>query len=105
MRASAGLAPFLAQTLDNPYDVVRYISARSLRRLPGYNDFAYDFVAKPPQRARARQRALEAWRAQSDRQAGRTGSEVLIDPDGSLRQNDIARLLSQRDDHPMELGE
>ena len=91
--------------MDDPYDVVRYISARSLRWLPGYKDFVYDFVAKPQERARAPQRALEVWRDQSGRSADRTGSEVLIDPDGSLRQGDIAHLLGQRDDHPMELGE
>lgn len=99
------LAPFLAQTLNDPYDVVRYISARSLRRLPGYGDFSYDFVGPPEDRAHAKERALDIWRENGRRNLDRIGSEILIGPDGALRRQQIDSLLRRRDDRPMGLAE
>ena len=45
------MAPYLAQLLDDPYDAVRFIAGRSLRTLPGFEAFEYDFVAGPTTRA------------------------------------------------------
>ena len=64
-RAASGsdwMAPYLAQLLEDPYDAVRFIAYRSLRRLPGFSDFRYDYVDSPRQRAQARLKALEIWR-------------------------------------------
>ncbi|HJZ88447.1 MAG TPA: multiheme c-type cytochrome [Polyangia bacterium] len=56
-------APLLAQRLDDPYAAVRYLAYRSLRRLPGFAAFSYDFVGAPAERAAARARALATVRA------------------------------------------
>ena len=61
------MAPYLAQLLDDPYQAVRLIAYRSLRSLPGYETFEYDFLAPAPERAAARLRALEIWRGAPDR--------------------------------------
>jgi len=106
-RQSSGsdwLAPYLAQLLVDPYDAVRYIAYRSLRRLPGFNDFRYDFVGPRADRERARRSVIEQWR-----RAGAAGplarEAILIGPDGGLRQDRVARLLRQRDDHRVRLQE
>lgn len=99
------LAPFLAQTLNDPYDVVRYISARSLRRLPGYGDFSYDFVGPPEDRTHAKERALDIWRKNGGRNLDRTGSAILIGMNGALHRQEIDSLLRRRDDRPMGLAE
>lgn len=96
-------APFLAQVLEDPYDAVRFITYRSLKSLPGYADFAYDFVAAPEERSLAKQRALEQWTYEPPE--GRESSQaLLIDEDGRPGP-DLGRLLKQRDDRPMNLAE
>ena len=106
-RQSSGsdwLAPYLAQLLVDPYDAVRYIAYRSLRRLPGFNAFRYDFVGPPADRERARRSVIEQWR-----RAGAAGPRlreaILIGRNGRLRQDLVARLLRQRDDHRVRLQE
>lgn len=44
---AAWLAPYLAQLMDDPYPAVRYIAHRSLRTLPEYKNFAFDFSPDP----------------------------------------------------------
>jgi predicted CXXCH cytochrome family protein len=52
-KASGGatwLTPYLAQLMDDPYPAVRYIAHRSLRTLPEFKDFAFDFSPDPARR-------------------------------------------------------
>jgi hypothetical protein len=98
-------APYLAQLLEDRYDAVRFIAHRSLRRLPGFQDFEYDFVGPPDRRAAARQRALKVW-AGSQRSLSRPfAPSVLIDGQGRVLEAEFQRLWGQRDDRPMEVGE
>ncbi|MHB8520090.1 MAG: multiheme c-type cytochrome [Limisphaerales bacterium] len=99
------LAPFLAQLLEDPYATVRYIAHRSLRQLAGFNDFEFDFVGPEPDRARARQRALEIWTRVAPASLDRSGAEVLIGSNGALQTATLERLLRQRDDHSIDLQE
>jgi predicted CXXCH cytochrome family protein len=99
------LPPFLAQLLADPYSAVRYIVHRSLRRFSGFEDFSYDFVGPEQDRAGARSRAIENWRQSGADPADRSGTNVLINPDGSLMEAAIHRLLRQRDDRSMDLQE
>jgi hypothetical protein len=41
------LAPFLAETLNDPYHVVRYIAGRSLRSLAGFATPPAHWTAQP----------------------------------------------------------
>ena len=97
------LVPFLAQLLEDPYSTVRYVSHRSLRRLAGYESFDYDFVGSPETRIRAHEQALAKWNF--NRTVDRTGNEILTTPDGTLQQDEVERLLRQRDDRSMDLQE
>ena len=94
----------LAELLDDPYSVVRHISSRSLGRLPGFENFSYDYIAPEPDRARARERALDIWRAQvrtnsADRPA------LLLDASGAVQQDRFSALLRRRDNSSLELLE
>jgi hypothetical protein len=107
-REAAGenwLAPFLAQLLDDPYSAVRYIAARSLKRLPGFHDFPYDFVGAAEERRRAPQRALDRWKNGLTNQLDRASPQILIDRTGALQQEQLARLRQQRNDRSMDLQE
>jgi hypothetical protein len=97
-------APFLAALLNDPYPAVRFIAHRSLKRLPGFRDFEYDFVAAPAKLAAAPQRAGEIWeKAQGGPHS--FSRQTLIDDKGRVLDADFQRLLKQRDDRPVYVAE
>jgi predicted CXXCH cytochrome family protein len=98
------LAPYLGQLLDDPYAAVRFVAYRSLRRLPGYAGFAYDFVGPAAKRSGTPQRVIDAW-AGARSTAHRNGARVLLDPPKRLRWDVIERLKKQRDDRPIQINE
>jgi hypothetical protein len=98
-------APYLAQLLDDRYDAVRYIAHRSLRRLPGFADFEYDFVGPPQDRAAATLRAKQVWNASSGSPRQPFARETLIDKGGRVLEGEFQRLWNHRDDRPMSFIE
>jgi hypothetical protein len=90
------LVPYLAETLDDPYSVVRYIGQRSLRRVPGYQGLAYDYIAPPAARSQVKSDLLQRWDASL--LPARDGSKILL-------PQQMSRLLERRDHRPMELLE
>jgi hypothetical protein len=101
------LAPYLAHLLRDPYPAVRYIAHRSLKRLPHFEDFGFDFVGSPESHQAAHRRAINTW-YQRQPPAGRldrTGTAVLINHDGRMLGSQLAELAAQRDDRPVDLRE
>ncbi|MBI2805537.1 MAG: C cytochrome precursor [Planctomycetes bacterium] len=98
-------APYLAQLLDDRYDAVRYIAERSLKRLPGFREFTYNFVGPPDQRAAASQRARQTWADLPKSAPQDFPPHVLIDKQGRIREGDFQRLWKNRDDRPMAINE
>jgi predicted CXXCH cytochrome family protein len=94
--------PYLAMMLEDPYPVVRYIAARSLRRQSGFQQINYDYVAAPEALHQASQSALAQWAAGAHPQAG---TSRLIQPDGRLDQSVVTTLLRGRNNRPMDLNE
>jgi predicted CXXCH cytochrome family protein len=96
------MTPLLAQLLADRYAAVRYIAYRSLKQLPGFASFEFDFTAGPEQQERAREQALQLWR-----RSGRAGAraEVLIGTDGDSLGSEVQSWLRQRDDQEMFLAE
>jgi hypothetical protein len=90
------MAPYLALLLTDPYDAVRYIANRSIRTLPGYETFAYDFVGVPEQRIEGRRRALDIWRDRRSQQGQRADQTLLFNADGTFIAEQVTRLSSQR---------
>jgi hypothetical protein len=94
------IAPFLAETLDkDTYSAVRYVAHQSLRQLPGFENFEYDFVAPADDRSRARQRVHELWnsRDHGDIDVG-SRARLLLHPSGGLQEDAVNEYLRQRDD-------
>jgi predicted CXXCH cytochrome family protein len=107
-RQAAGekwIAPYLAQLFDDPYPAVRYIAARSLKRIEGFGELEYDFVGSQPQRQQAQQRVLQQWEAQRPGRLDQTGASVLIDAEGHLDRERFDELLKRRDNRDIDLQE
>ena len=106
-QATAGtdwLPPFLARLLDDPYYVVRFAAARSLRALPGGHGESlagYDFVGEAAAVRKfgeaIEQRWAGAWR-------GAPRPAVLVDERGLLREP-FGKLYARRDDRKVYLAE
>jgi len=90
------LPPYLAQLLDDPYSTVRYLAQRSLKRLPEFQDFTYDYVAPAADRTQARERAVAKWQ-----QALKLDARPEISFDAAT----WLRLLRQRNNKSMYLQE
>lgn len=96
---------YIGHMLDDPYSAVRYIAARSLRRIPAFAEFQYDFVAPPELRAAARAQVIRNWAESLKGRSASRGSEVLLDPQSSLDARRFLELSRQRDNRSMDLQE
>ena len=101
----AWVVPFLAQLLNDPYPVVRLISERALKQIAGFETIVYDFLAPEEERIRCRDEIIETWKHTSASRPKRTSAVILFRPDGTLDQEVIQRLLSERDDRKVDLEE
>ena len=98
------LTPYLAELLRDPYAVVRLIASRSMRRLPGFEDFSYDYIGPEADRHRARESALELWGA-SRKPVTQARPAVLLNSSGAVDQEKFSSLLLRRNQRPLELLE
>jgi predicted CXXCH cytochrome family protein len=99
----AWLPPFLAWLLDDPYSAVRLIAGRSLKKL-GY-DLNYDFLAPAEARMAARREAVGRWQQRAADSSRDFPPRVLLDQEGRLREDEVERIRSTRDDHPLNITE
>jgi len=97
------MAPFLAELLTDSYDVVRFNGYHSLKDLPGFSDFKYDFVGSKDSQQRKCFDALKVWTEQIDRPT--PSGATLIDQRGGLMKDNFQRLRKQRLDPPVVLIE
>jgi len=98
------LAPYLAELLNDPYSVVRFIAQRSLKRLPGFENFAADYIGPPALREADRGRARRIW---EDQMRGATNARpsVLLKRGGILDEDKFSALLRNRNHRSLELLE
>jgi len=99
------LAPLLSRLLEDPYGVVRYVAHRSLRSLPGFVDFDYDFLAAEDELKRQAHLAIQQWRDNRPETPDRSGAHVCSDEDGNVLATKVKRLLGQRNDRPVTIQE
>jgi len=97
------MAPFLAELLTDSYDVVRFIGYHSLKDLPEYSKFDYDFVAPPKNRLAGQKQALDIWSTSDDRPS--PSKSLLINPNRQLIEDQFRTLRSQRLDPIIKLVE
>ena len=98
------MVPHLAELMHDPYEAVRYIAYRSLRSLPGYTAFNYDYLATQRERVDQVLPALRAWQA-STQSRQRREPELLVDADGTLRTDVMRELFDLRDNRRLFLRE
>lgn len=101
-------AALLGSLLDDPYDAVRIVAERSLRRVPGFEHFEYDPVPAPTSRAPAAPRVLAVLAAQRKSRPAATlqaRPELLIDASGAPDPARIAEWVGARDQRPVHLLE
>ena len=99
------MLPHLAQLLDDPYDAVRFIAGRTLRTLPGFATFQYDFAGPPEQRRDAQRRVMSTF-AQTRARLPRPGDpRLLLTPDADIDVPRTLALLKQRNNRNMLLRE
>ena len=99
------IAPYLGQLLQDPYDAVRYIAYRSLRRLPQYSEIQYNFIGSPAHQSEMREQVLKLWNAARGVTLRNGADQVLLDENGQLDASRFNRLLKARDDRPISLVE
>ena len=97
------MAPLLAELLTDSYDVVRFIGYHSLKELPGFSEFEYDFVGPEEARERGRTQALKQWKELEDRPS--PSAPLLINERRELIEKEIQVMRSQRLDPPIKLIE
>jgi len=98
------MAPSLSVLMNDPYEAVRFIAYRSLRSLPGFGGFSYDFTGTPQLRSAGVTKVMDVWRRSGSFAPARTAPALLLDADGSMKP-DVTRLLRQRDHRRIDLRE
>ncbi len=93
--------PFLAQLLDDPYSVTRYIAQQSLEKL-GVKLNEYDSLISPDERAPMAS-SLQKGTYPVPSKAG--GLKPLLDAQHGLNMEVLQKFLKQRDDRPVTLYE
>lgn len=99
------LAPFVSRLLADPYGVVRYVAARSLKTLPEFAQFDYDFLAADDALAQASKRATQHWNNRRGGPPSRTGVQVLLTKNGDVAEEVVWWLLQHRDNRPVTIQE
>jgi len=97
------LVPYLVDLMDDPYEAVRMVAARSLARIPDFERGEFDPLERPDRRAESL-RALRA-RALPVPLPPEVAERTLYDARGGRRSDEISRLHTQRDDRPLILAE
>lgn len=116
VRATAGTqtwaTPLLAHLLNDPYDAVRFVAARSYRELTGDGLEDWQLMAPPMERERAAAQRMESWirspldeRARSAWGTPANLAAILRTPGGVFDREAFARVAALRDDRPVELRE
>jgi Cytochrome c554 and c-prime len=95
------IAPFVAPLLADRYAVVRTVAGRSIRTLPGFDQFVLDDTADPQRLAVTAQRAWGVWGARGTVRR----DPALLTERGGLDGPAVTRLLSLRDDPPVGVVE
>jgi predicted CXXCH cytochrome family protein len=99
---SLWFAPYLAILLEDPYAAVRYIAGRSLKRLPGYDSFSYDYIVAVDELHRSSERAFKIWTQTAKPLAN---ASLLLEKDGHLEQGSVGTLLKSRNNRVVDLHE
>lgn len=94
--------PFLAQLLEDPYSMARFVAHDSLRKL-GVEIADFDYVTPPDQRPPAA--SALSWDAAWTGDGPGAGLEPFFDGSRKFNRELLNKILNQRDDEPVTLNE
>jgi len=97
------MAPYLAELLTDSYDVVRFIGYHSLKELPEFSKFEYDYVGSKQTQEQDRDKALQQWNESKNRP--QPSKALLINDQRLLIKKEFESMRKQRLDPPMTLVE
>lgn len=90
---------YLALLLKDPYDAVRFLARRSVRALPGHQDFKFNFLGPREEQESVSSGILAQW---EKKQGGtfdqRDRADLLITDQGRFDQSRLEALLKDRDE-------
>jgi nitrate/TMAO reductase-like tetraheme cytochrome c subunit len=98
-------APYLAVLLNDPYAAVRFAAWKSLRTLPGFEQFSYDYTAPDAETFEAGTRALQQSIELTKANPQNFPSATLLDSTGRFDPILYERLLNERDNRRVYLVE
>ncbi|MCH2173072.1 hypothetical protein MK489_20020 [Myxococcota bacterium] len=99
------MAPFLAEALVDPYAAVRYIAARSLGKLDGFEELSYDYVDTPEKRNEAREWTHRTWSERRSLDPLPASSALFVSADGGLDREAVDEVIQRRDDRQIRIAE
>jgi hypothetical protein len=99
------MPPYLGLLLDDPYDAVRFIAARSLRSVTDMPTFDYDVNAPSAQRIAAARLGLDLWQRRGVPGDRPNDAALLLDRDGWPIFERALALLRARDNRRVNLRE
>jgi predicted CXXCH cytochrome family protein len=92
---SQWMAPFVAPLLNDSYAAVRYIAGRTVRSLPNFEKFDFDYVSEDGVRATAVKAVTKRWQGVSSQSKAKT----------PLSLEAIPTLVEKQDHRPVHLRE
>jgi len=96
----------LIEALDDPYAAVRFVAVRSLRRLPGFAGFDFDFIAERGVRLERQREARQlAERELARSRPGPHVPDLPLDASGRIDPAFLAEQLRSRDPRPIRIAE
>ncbi|MEY2931617.1 MAG: hypothetical protein RL033_2366 [Pseudomonadota bacterium] len=98
-------AQLLAEALDDPYAAVRFVAYRSLRSLPSFADFSYDFLSPAAERREAQARAIERLPSVPAQTAGQPAPDLPLNEAGLIEPAFLTEWLAARDLRPVRIAE
>ncbi|HEX2473716.1 MAG TPA: cytochrome c3 family protein [Lacipirellulaceae bacterium] len=98
-------APFLSKLLADPYGAVRYVAFHSLKTLPHFEKFEFDFLGRENVLANAVDAATSHWVNARKGPPSRVGREVLISSNGQVAEPAVKWLMDRRDNRPVTIQE
>ena len=90
-------APFLMYALDDEYAAVRLLAYQSLRKLAGFQDLQFDYLADAPTRARQIADARRRWSEVAASNSTGIDPAIPLEPGGEPIAGVIDRLLQSQD--------
>jgi hypothetical protein len=84
---------------------VRKVAGRSIKTLPGFGDFEYDFYDEPSALAGQRNEAIQRWLKAIATKSTPNGKQVLLNATGEMNQVELNRIFKERDNRAIRISE